>query len=620
MPPSDIRTQGLTASSRLAASDEQVAGSRESISKAKELMERFLETIGRQESALARLNSALRSGESVAAQEKALRETTTYLFTFRMLGEQIEPLLPELERVVVQLVTDLQVDRRQHEQMQALAQSAEIVNSTLELSAVLEQVMDMLISLTGAERGYLMLVDERTGELEFSIARNLDHEALDSDEFQVSRTVVRQVASDGQPVLTTDAAADPRFKDEESVVGYNLRSILCVPLKVKNKVIGVIYADNRLRTGLFTEADRNLLATFANQAATAIDNARLFENVTAAKVLMQNVFESIASAVITVGEGDRVTLFNPAAERLFGLSADEVLDDYFGHVLNAIDSTLPVIVEDVKQSGRVIVGHELEPTVAGRGTLCLLTSLAPLTDPNGVPYGVAIVLDDLTERKRFERERSMVKRYLPAELVDQLSTLEELRLGGARAEVSIFFADIRGFTAFSETRDPIAVVEAINGFFGMATRAVSEHRGIVDKYMGDAVMAHYNSPLAPQEDHAWLAVRTAWATKRVLAEFKAANPEAAGLQVGIGVNTGDAVAGNVGASEHMAYTLIGDAVNLAKRLQENASGGQVLLGSRTYELVRDRVTVHELEPLRVKGRRAYEQVYELTGLVGEPSG
>ena len=199
-------------------------------------------------------------------------------------------------------------------------------------------------------------------------------------------------------------------------------------------------------------------------------------------------------------------------------------------------------------------------------------------------------------------------------LVDSLADLEELRLGGAREEVSIFFADIRGFTTYSEQHDPEQVVEAINTYFTLAHKAIRANCGIVDKYMGDAVMAHYNTPLQPQADHAWLAVKTAWETKKIIKEYHQTMKATARLEFGVGVNTGEAVAGNVGAQDQMEYTLIGDAVNLAKRLQESAKPRQILLGQRTFELVKDRVVANKLPPIQVKGRTAFEQVYELIEL------
>jgi sigma-B regulation protein RsbU (phosphoserine phosphatase) len=139
------------------------------------------------------------------------------------------------------------------------------------------RVMDTLIKLTSAERGFLMS-RESDGGLKFEIARGMSNDNLKADEFKVSMTVVRKVAETGEAIVTTNAQEDPRFGSQVSVATYRLRSILCVPLKIKDELIGVIYVDNKVHTGMFGEEDKELILAFADQAAVAIDNARLFEN------------------------------------------------------------------------------------------------------------------------------------------------------------------------------------------------------------------------------------------------------------------------------------------------------------------------------------------------------
>jgi len=207
----------------------------------------------------------------------------------------------------------------------------------------------------------------------------------------------------------------------------------------------------------------------------------------------------------------------------------------------------------------------------------------------------------------------MVKRYLPSALVESFAEQEELHLGGARREVSVLFADLRGFTSYSEHRDPGQVVDMINTYFGFASTAIQAQNGIIDKYMGDAVMAHFNSPLLPVAEHARQAVLAAWEIRRQMHEFNAHSGDDT-LSFGIGVNTGNALAGNVGGKERMEYTLIGDAVNVSKRLQENARGGQILLGASTYALVENYVQANEIGPITIKGREMAEKVYELVGM------
>jgi len=232
--------------------------------------------------------------------------------------------LSTLERSLLESSKQFTFLENERQHLLSLANVSRLVNSTLELDEVLRLVMDIIVQLTGAERGFLMLRNAQ-GEMTMRIARNWEQESLHPNEFAISRTVIQRVIDTGEPVLTTNAQEDPRFGGQNSIVAYNLRSILCVPMKVKEELIGVIYADNRIRTGIFDESERDLLMVFANHAAIAIENARLFASVrrtlaevTDLKNLMDNVFASIASGVITANIQDQVTLCNRAAEAILG--------------------------------------------------------------------------------------------------------------------------------------------------------------------------------------------------------------------------------------------------------------------------------------------------------------
>lgn len=158
----------------------------------------------------------------------------------------------------------------------ALYEVSQALGSTLKLDETLRIALDAAIRLTRAERGFLMLLDPATNSLVFRVARNLLGETLTEGQFEVSRTIITEVARTGTPVVTTDASSDPRFSQQQSVVGFSLRSILAVPLRARGEILGALYLDNKARRGLFTQKDLELLNTFASQAAVAIDNARLY--------------------------------------------------------------------------------------------------------------------------------------------------------------------------------------------------------------------------------------------------------------------------------------------------------------------------------------------------------
>jgi putative nucleotidyltransferase with HDIG domain len=190
-------------------------------------------------------------------------------------------------------VNDKFRDRRT--QLKALMGVSNMINSSLGRQRVLEEVMDSLITLMHAERGFLMTRQENE-ELKPEIARGISHINLVETEFEFSRTIVSRVVESCEPVLTTNAQEDPRFENQVSIAAYQLRSIICAPLKSKGRLIGVIYVDNRARSGIFRESDLELVTAFANQAAIAIENADLFDHLQESNRQLEKANRELAKA------------------------------------------------------------------------------------------------------------------------------------------------------------------------------------------------------------------------------------------------------------------------------------------------------------------------------------
>ena len=226
----------------------------------------------------------------------------------------------------------------------ALMELGSVINSSLGKERVLEEVMDSLIALMRAERGFLML-RHPNGELRPVIARGIAHINLVEEAFAFSRTIVRRVAETGQPVLTTNAQEDPRFEDQVSVAAYQLRSIMCAPLKIKDQLIGVILVDNRARTGMFRDADLALITAFANQAAVAIDNADLFDDLQKSNRNLERAYQATLEGWVraldlkdkeTEGHTQRVTILTERLARSMGVEGDALVHITRGALLHDI--------------------------------------------------------------------------------------------------------------------------------------------------------------------------------------------------------------------------------------------------------------------------------------------
>jgi len=524
----------------------------------------------------------------------------------------------QLSGIVFQLQNLARSMEEERRSLRALTQVGQVINSSLELNEVLQIVMDNIIRLTGAERGFLMLKND-AGELTIRIARNWTQESIDPSEISISHTVIYRVINSGQPVLTTNAQEDPRFTGQQSIVAYNIRSIVCVALKVKGELTGVIYVDHRIRTALFTQKDLDLLDAFTNQAAVAIENARLFasvkktlEEVTQLKDIMDNVFSSMASGVLTADISERIVLCNRAAESILGQAAQTMVGKDLTFILPPLMPMLRPHFDRVLQTNQQVLGLEASPNLPSRGLIDLRFSLSPLKDAQQTTQGVAIVMEDLTEKKHLEAQHRLFEKMVSPAVIDQLDP-NSLQLGGRRAEITVLFSDIRGFTSFSEVTQPEELVSVLNQYLGAAADAVLNEEGTVDKFLGDAVMAWFNAPIL-QADHALRAIRAALAIRAAVVELHKVMPPSCQLSFGVGIHTGEAILGLVGTEKRLEYTAIGDSVNTAKRIQENAGHGQILISQQTYEKVKDWVWAIQVEPVIAKNKREPVQVYELIKL------
>ncbi len=510
-------------------------------------------------------------------------------------------------------------------QLRSLADNAAMINSSLEMNTILTNAMDVIISLTGAERGYIILRELQTGDILFPVRREneLAGHTTNGGTPQISMTIVREVLDTGTPMLTDNAYKDERLANNVSIAALTLRSVLCVPLNYKGEIIGAVYVDNRLRTGVFEQREKTLLVAFANQAAVAMENARLYAalkkslaEITEVKDLIDNVFESIGSGVITIDIENLILTLNRAAAAILarhdrgavlGKPLKELLSDLGDEFAEALGK---VQRGDEKQvfEGRMAVAKR---------DISVNMKLSPLKDAGGNPQGSAIVLDDVTEQREREEMLTIMKRYLPPEMVDNIHSIARLDLGGERREVTCMFVDVRSIASMPTGLRPPQIMEMVNVYLSRATECIHQVKGVIDKYMGTDVMGLFNSQLNPMQDHAAQAVEAALLIRDAFVELYAELGLAPDPHYyRLGINSGVATLGNVGSSHRRDFTAIGDTINLSKRLEENATPGQMIISEYTLAYLEASgqplsFRYQELEPIQAKGRQQKTRVYEI---------
>lgn len=513
-------------------------------------------------------------------------------------------------------------------QLRSLADTSAMINSSLDLDEVLNSSMDVVITLTDAERGYIILRDPNTGEMEYRVTRESELLPLQGDAGtpQISQTILAEVLETGEPLLADNAYKDERLQSGQSIAAMTLRSVLCVPLKYKDQIIGVVYVDNRLRSGVFTEREKNLLSAFANQASVAIENARLYKRIQSSlmeilsiKELMDNVFASVGSGIIATDSRHKVDVYNRAAAHILNRESERAVGQPLNEVLPSISANLDAFLAKVRGKDKAQV-MDAEMEVEGRGRVALNIKLSPLKNDQNAIQGVAMVIDDLTETRDREETLNLVKRYLPPELVDQITEISQLGFGGIRREVTCLFVEVRPISSFPADFRPQQIMEQLNIYFAAATEVIHQHKGIVDKYMGTEIMVLFNTQLNPMEDHALRAAETAIAIRATFEDLYkqlGINPQPPYYR--IGMNSGVATLGNVGSLNRREFSAIGSTINQSKRMQENAEYGQIIMSQATHKHLMHQmngqplttIRLEDREPIQVKGVKEKIQIYEV---------
>jgi len=418
------------------------------------------------------------------------------------------------------------------------------------------------------------------------------------------------------------------FPPEWGVEAATIEQTICrvfVPLRYKGGLIGFIALGTRRSGEPYSSDDLEFLNAVAGQSSLALENVRLFANLQDTlnqtlemKSLMDNIFASMSSGVITTDIQRQITLFNQAAERILGIPINDVLGKFIQNALPALGPQFNIITKSTIEHGTQTLGEELAPIIPDRGPVFLRMSWTPLLDAQLDTKGATIVIDDLTERRHLEAERERIRqtfgRVVAPRVRDRLlADSSNLRLDGISQHLTVLFADIHNFTPFSECTRPEELFKVLNSYLSLAANAVLEEEGTLDKFMGDAVMAFWNAP-DPQIDHVLRAARAALAMDKAIRTHRAELSKEHQLYFSIGVTTGEAMVGNVGTTDLFNYTAIGDIVNYASRLEAIAKPGQILLSEATYHAIAGHIIANKLPPVKVKGKAEAAVVYELVGL------
>ena len=511
------------------------------------------------------------------------------------------------------------LDRHRAEELDFVRLVSDIT-AELDLDALLQRVMAEATRMLHAERSTLFLRDERTREL---FARVAEGDSVGEIRFPETAGIAGAVFTTGESINIAHAYADLRFNPElDRQTGFFTRSILCVPvISNDGNIIGVTQVLNR-RGGPFTAEDEQRLKAFTAQVSIALQNAKLFDDVQNMRNYSEAMLASMSNGVITVDNSGVIATCNDGGGRILGSEPASIVGRNSTEVFGDADTIIGELITraadgeprrpelamdvDLVQLASTGADPDHEPD-----TVSVNVTVLPLVGGNGDHLGTMVVMEDISGEKRV---RATIARYMDPAVADQLVRRDHEILGGKQVEATVLFSDVRRFTPLAEELGPQATVTLLNEYFTIMVDCIQRHGGMLDKFIGDAMMAAFGLPVAHGDD----VDRGVQAAIEMISSLFEWNEHRARdgrrpIDMGIGLNTGMVVVGNIGSPKRMDFTMIGDGVNLASRLESACKeySARILISEHTFGQLKGVYRTREVDHVVVKGKSEPVAVYEV---------
>ncbi len=502
------------------------------------------------------------------------------------------------------------VERQQREEA-TLLEVVSSIASEIRLGPLLAKILAAATQLLDSDRGALFLYDPKRDELYSHTADGIDSSEI---RFPANAGIAGECFTSGGVINIPDAYDDARFNpDIDRLTGYRTRNMLCMPIVAKGaRVIGVMEILNR-RLGAFGAADERRLHAFCAEAAVSIQNAQLFEEINAERNYNESILRSMSNAVLTLDADGVLRKVNEAAMRILRRGERELVGRALGELFSGRNAWVNGSLDKVRAAGKTDITVDTDLFVNGAEAVSVDLTTVPLLSISDEPIGYMLMMEDITREKRM---RNTLSRYMSKAVMDQLLESGDAVLGGISREVSVLFSDIRGFTSISERLGAQETVALLNEYFTDMVDIVFAHEGVLDKYMGDMIMAVFGSVLQNADDPD----NAVTVGNKMMTGLRELNARLAlrgrePIRIGVGISTGQVVAGNIGSPKRLEYTVIGNRVNIAHRLEEANKfyGTSILFCSQTYARMKERTPVREIDLIRVRGMETPVAIYEAIG-------
>ena len=498
----------------------------------------------------------------------------------------------DLEKQLLKKNQDL---NEKYLELETLLDLTNTINSLDDLNELFFNVLTLSSSILNSAKGVVLLKNDVSNIFDPVSVFNIDEIKIKKQIFNTRSGFLSDLNKDKKSFIISQ---NNKFNHDL----FDSTFCLVSPIIYDKKLVGAIMLfDKETREGLcdFEKNDIKILDAISMQTSIAYQNVKLLESLKKSNKLNENIMSSITTGIIEVNLFGEIEFVNKEALRLLNREEEEVIGNHYMIIFEKNDQLLELI-QKVESEQKRVFENEFE-LKSIRKKISVNLSCSPVFDEKKSFSGIVIALDDLS---KINKVKSTFKKYVSKNIVDKLLENEDsLNLGGTESDITILFSDIRGFTSMSEKLSPTEIVKLLNKYFKSMIDVVFKYNGTLDKIVGDELMVLYGVPLK-SEDDTDNAVITAIKMFEALDNFndRIIKEGYKPFKIGIGINKGKAVSGNIGSEQQMNYTVIGDTINLGARLCSHAKSGEILISSSVKGVISDDYPFKKIPSIEVKGK------------------
>ncbi len=471
---------------------------------------------------------------------------------------------------------------------------SELLSSSSETEKLFQNLLEYLVFTMNASKGIILSKDPNSGIYELKASLGID-DSISKKIFRENKGVLSYLKKEKKSSIL-------KYKDDLPLLSYSEKNSLAGPFINNAQLNGaIILYDKESRKGFvdFSQYDLRFFNSIVKKISLSYNNILLLDNVKKSKKLIDNIMSSISTGIIKINLMGEIEYINDSAIEIFNFEDQSLLNNHYAIVFIE-NPELVELIEFAESRNHVLYEENLNIKKQDQKQTHINLTISPVFD-DGVNSGSVISIEDLSD---INKVKSTFKKYVSENIVDELLLNEEsLELGGVEQEVCVLFSDIRGFTSMSERLEASRVVTLLNRFFDKMIDVVFKYNGTLDKIIGDELMVLYGAPLKKTDD-ILNAVNTAKEMFISLDNFnKKMNDDGfPKLNIGIGINSGKVICGNIGSEQQMNYTVIGDTVNLASRLCSAAKPGEIIISESVYNSLKNKNGFNPNDDLVLKGK------------------